>query len=47
MQDTLIGGGGDDIIQGKGGDDTLTGNGGNDLFKIETATDTVTDLTKW
>ena len=43
--DTLIGGGGADIIQGKGGDDTLTGNGGNDLFKIETATDTVTDLT--
>ena len=43
--DIITGGDGNDIIAGKGGDDTLTGGTGNDLFKIETATDSVLDLT--
>ena len=43
--DIITGGDGNDIIAGKGGDDTLTGGAGNDLFKVETATDSVLDLT--
>ncbi|NRR29467.1 calcium-binding protein [Oxalobacteraceae bacterium] len=44
FNDKLIGGSGDDLIDGKGGSDTMSGGTGNDGYVIDVATDQVVEL---
>ncbi len=41
---TLTGGAGDDTLDGAAGTDTLIGGAGNDLYKVEAASDVITEL---
>ncbi|WP_306752889.1 peroxidase family protein [Paracoccus actinidiae] len=42
--DQLIGGGGDDVLDGGTGTDRMVGEGGNDTYRLDVATDVVTEV---
>ena len=42
--DTLIGGAGNDSLEGGFGDDTMVGGAGNDVYEVDSLDDKVTEL---